>query len=146
VASVIKELASTVKFTSSCSSRLHGHFSVAFSFPLNFSYKFKLLRRLYIVLMRNVFIIHLSKALQSCCWTLAAFSVFLILYAVSRTPWTGDRPVTRPLPTQTQIKRSYTSMPRVGFELMIPAFKQAKTVHVIDRSATLIAWNVFIAR
>jgi hypothetical protein len=27
------------------------------------------------------------------------FSVVLILYTVGRTPWTGDQPVARPLPT-----------------------------------------------
>jgi hypothetical protein len=38
------------------------------------------------------------------------FFSFLILYTVGRTPWTGDRPVARPLPThrttQTQNKRT----------------------------------------
>jgi hypothetical protein len=29
------------------------------------------------------------------------FSSFLILYAVGRTPWTGDQPAARPLPTHT---------------------------------------------
>jgi hypothetical protein len=45
---------------------------------------------------------------------------FLNLYTVGRTPWTGDQPVARALPThrttQTQNKRTQTSMPRVGFE------------------------------
>jgi hypothetical protein len=44
---------------------------------------------------------------------------FLIIYTVGRTPWTGDQPVSRPLPkhrtTQTQNKRTQTSMPWVGF-------------------------------
>jgi hypothetical protein len=29
-------------------------------------------------------------------------------------------------------------MPRVEFELTIPAFKRAKTVHALDRAATVI--------
>jgi hypothetical protein len=29
-------------------------------------------------------------------------------------------------------------MPRVGFEPTIPAFEQAKTVHALDRAATVI--------
>jgi hypothetical protein len=29
-------------------------------------------------------------------------------------------------------------MPRVGLELMIPAFERAKTVHDLDRAATVI--------
>jgi hypothetical protein len=41
--------------------------------------------------------IYLFMALQSL-WTLDAFQ-FLNLYTVGRTPWTGDQPVARPLPT-----------------------------------------------
>jgi hypothetical protein len=67
---------------------------------------------------------------------------FLILYTVGRTPWTGDQPAARPLPThrktQAHNKRTQTSMPWVGLEPMIPAFEQAKTVHVLDRAATSI--------
>jgi hypothetical protein len=43
----------------------------------------------------------------------------LIIYTVGRTPWTGEQPVARPLPThrttQTQNKLTQTSMPWVGF-------------------------------
>jgi hypothetical protein len=67
---------------------------------------------------------------------------FLILYTVCRTPWTVDQPVSRPLPThrttQTQNKRTQTSMPLVGFEPTIPAFEREKTVHALDRAATVI--------
>jgi hypothetical protein len=46
---------------------------------------------------------------------LGRFFIFLILYAVGGTPWTGDQPVARLLPThrttQTQNKRTHTSMP-----------------------------------
>jgi hypothetical protein len=37
-----------------------------------------------------------------------------------------------------QSKRTQTSMPRVGFEPTIPVFERAKTVHALDRAATLI--------
>jgi hypothetical protein len=40
--------------------------------------------------------------------------------------------------TQTQNKSRRTSMPWVGFEPSIPAFKRAKTVHALDRAATVI--------
>jgi hypothetical protein len=44
---------------------------------------------------------------------LRRFFSFLILYTVDRTPWTGDQPVARPLPThrttQTQNKSTQTS-------------------------------------
>jgi hypothetical protein len=46
---------------------------------------------------------------------LRRFFSFLILYAVSRTPWTGDQPIARPLliyrRTQIQNKRTQTLMP-----------------------------------
>jgi hypothetical protein len=60
----------------------------------------------------------------------------------SKTPWTGDQPVTRPLPThrttQTQNKRMQTFMPRMGFEPTITVFELAKTVHALDRAAAVI--------
>jgi hypothetical protein len=66
---------------------------------------------------------------------------FVILYTVGRTPWTGDQPVARPLPThrtaQAQNKRTQTSMPRVEFEPTIPVFERTKTVHASDRAATV---------
>jgi hypothetical protein len=73
---------------------------------------------------------------------LGRFFSFLILYTVGRTSWMGDQPVARPLlthrTTQTQNKRTETSMPRVRFELTIPVFEWAKTVHALGRAATVI--------
>jgi hypothetical protein len=70
------------------------------------------------------------------------FFRFLSLYTDGRTPWTGDRPVARPLPThrttQTQNKRTQTSIPWVRFELTIPMFERAKKVHALDRAVTVI--------
>jgi hypothetical protein len=49
--------------------------------------------------------------LYDLCWTLPDFFQFLNLYVVSRTPWTSDQLVARPLPkhttTQTQ-ENTYT--------------------------------------
>jgi hypothetical protein len=63
-----------------------------------------------------------------------------MLYTVGRTPWTRDQPVAKLLPTrrttQTQNKRTQTSMPWAGFEPVIPAFKRAKTVHALYRATT----------
>jgi hypothetical protein len=74
---------------------------------------------------------------------LARFSSFLILYTDGRTPWTGDQPVARPPPTQrttqTQNKRTQTSIPRVGFKPTAPVFERTKTVHVLERAATVIS-------
>jgi hypothetical protein len=54
----------------------------------------------------------------------------------------GEHPVTSPLSTrrttQTQNKRTQTSMPRVEFEPTTPVFERAKKVHVLDRAATVI--------
>jgi hypothetical protein len=73
---------------------------------------------------------------------LGRFFSFLILYTLGRIPWTRDQPVARPLPTQrtthTQNKRIQTSMPWTGFEPTIPALERAKTVHALDRAATVI--------
>jgi hypothetical protein len=71
------------------------------------------------------------------------FFSLLILYTADRTPWTGDQPVARPLPahrtTQTQNKRTQATMLRMGFEPTIPVFERAKTVHTLDRAATVIS-------
>jgi hypothetical protein len=73
-------------------------------------------------------------------WPLLQFVIFF--YTDSRTPWTSDQPVAKSLPTQrttqTQNKRTQTSMPLVGFEPTIPDFERAKTVHALDRAATVI--------
>jgi hypothetical protein len=76
------------------------------------------------------------------CWALAAFSVSWSFYTVGRTPWTEDQPVARPLPAhrtaQTQHKHTQTSMSWGGFGPKIPVFKRAKTVHALERTATVI--------
>jgi hypothetical protein len=54
----------------------------------------------------------------------------------------GDQPIARLLPTdrtaQTQNKYTQTSMHLGGFVTMIPACRLAKTVHTLDRAATMI--------
>jgi hypothetical protein len=49
----------------------------------------------------------------------------------------SDQPVARPLPN-TNTELTQTSMLRVGLEPMIPGFERAKTVHALDRAATVI--------
>jgi hypothetical protein len=77
-------------------------------------------------------------------WTLAAFSVFN-LYTVGRT---GDQSVaSRYLhrTTQTQNKRTQTSIPWMGLKPTIPVFELAKMFHVSspDRAATVIRLGAF---
>jgi hypothetical protein len=85
-------------------------------------------------------------ALQHCLLSLGRFFSFLILYTIGRTPWKGDKPVSRPLPThritQTQNERIQTSIPCVGFEPTIPVFERAKIVHTLDRAATVIGSQI----
>jgi hypothetical protein len=85
--------------------------------------------------------IYLSMALQPFVGPWPLFS-FLIFYTNGTTPWAGDQPIARPLPThrttQTQNKRTQTSMPRVGFQPTIPVCERAKTVHALDRTVTVI--------
>jgi hypothetical protein len=58
----------------------------------------------------------------------------------------GDQPVARPLPAQstvqTQNKRKHISMLQVGFEPKIPVFERTKTVHDLDRAATVISTDI----
>jgi len=55
-----------------------------------------------------------------------------------RTLWTGNRPTARPLPTQdsTTQKNRDMSMPRAGFEPMIPVVERSKTIPTLDGAAT----------
>jgi hypothetical protein len=70
------------------------------------------------------------------CWTLAALLSFFIhsryysMYARSARRKVATY-------TQTQNKRTQTSMPRVRFEPTIPVFECAETVHALDRAATV---------
>jgi hypothetical protein len=43
-----------------------------------------------------------------------------------------------------QNKRTQASIPWMGFEPIIPVFERVKTVHVLDRAATLIGWIPWI--
>jgi hypothetical protein len=51
----------------------------------------------------------------------------------------GDQPDAKPLPTHrtTQNKRIQTSMPLVEFEPTTSVFEWVKTVHALDRAATV---------
>jgi hypothetical protein len=51
----------------------------------------------------------------------------LHIETLGRTPWLGDQPDARPLPTpdNTTQKHTHTSMPQAGFEPAIPMFEQS---------------------
>jgi hypothetical protein len=86
--------------------------------------------------------IHSSMALQPFVepWPLLLFRN--IFYTDGKTPWEGDQPLARSLPThratQTQNKSSQTTMPWEEFDPTIPMLERAKTVHVLDHAATVI--------
>jgi hypothetical protein len=89
--------------------------------------------------------IYLSMAVQPSVWPWSLFS-FLISYIVGRTPWTRDQFAARPLSAywaaQTQNKCTQPSMSQVGFELTIPVFQRAKTVHAFNSAASVSAHRV----
>jgi hypothetical protein len=79
-------------------------------------------------------------ALQPSCWALAVF--FSVSWYFTQM---SDVPVTRPQPlpthrTQIQSKCTQTSMSLVGFEPTIRVFELAKTVHALDRAATVLSY------
>jgi hypothetical protein len=69
------------------------------------------------------------------------------LYIVDRIPWKGDQSVARQdtQDSTTQNKCKQTSMSPVGFEPTTPVFKRAKTIHALDREATVIGNTVRVA-
>jgi hypothetical protein len=85
----------------------------------------------------QILFIHSPMALQPFVgpWPLLQFRN--LFYTVGRTPWTGDQPVARPLPAHSTTK-TQASMPREGFEPTIRVVERTKTVHALDRAATVI--------
>jgi hypothetical protein len=61
------------------------------------------------------------------------------------THWTGDQPVSRPIPTQynTNTEETQTSMPGMKFEPTIPVFERANTFPTPDHSAAVVVYFSF---
>jgi hypothetical protein len=78
---------------------------------------------------------YLSTRIYSPLLDFGRFFNFLIFYTVGRTPWTGISPSQNSTNTE---KRTQISMLQVGFVPTIPVFERAKTVHALDRAATVI--------
>jgi hypothetical protein len=60
----------------------------------------------------------------------------LMLQTDGSTPWTGDKPVARPLFAQDNTnseKNRRHATPRVGFEPMFQLFERMKTFHTLDQ-------------
>jgi hypothetical protein len=110
-------------------------------FDRNYKTNVKLsLRLLKPLFVKTYLCLSLSMALQPFVGPWPLFS-FLILYTIGRIHWTEDQTVVRPLPihrtTQTQNKRTQTSVPRVGFEPTTQVLERAKTVHALGRAVTV---------
>jgi hypothetical protein len=82
------------------------------------------------------------------CWALVFSSVLQPFYADGRTSWTGDQFVARPLPTnritQTQNNHTHTHPCLNGIRTHEHKFERAKTVHALDRKATVIGSCVIL--
>jgi hypothetical protein len=67
---------------------------------------------------------------------------FLNLYTVGRTPWTGDQPVARPLPTHRTTQQRINAHRHPCLECdsnpRSPVFEWTRTVHASDSAATVI--------
>jgi hypothetical protein len=89
-----------------------------------------------------VSLLYLSMALQPPLSDLGRFfSVSWSFYTVCRTHGRGISPSQGRYLHIGQHKHrtnAHTSMPQVGFEPTIPVFERAKTVHALDRAATVI--------
>jgi hypothetical protein len=69
------------------------------------------------------------------------FSFLILTESVGR----GISPSQGRYLVQTQNKHKETYMPWVGFETTIPVFERAKTVHALDRAATVIGIYLIIS-
>jgi hypothetical protein len=93
---------------------------------------------------RLILFLSLSMALQP--FEPGRFYSFSILYTVGRTPWTGNQPVGRPLYLHKEQHKHRINAHRhqcLGWN-SIPVFERAKTVHALDRAATVIGLAEFL--
>jgi hypothetical protein len=78
-------------------------------------------------------------------WPLFTLS---ILYTVGMTPWAGDQLDARHLPThratQTQNKRTWKFMLRVGFESRISVFQREMTDRALHRVSFSYTYQYFV--
>jgi hypothetical protein len=72
-------------------------------------------------------------------WSLFSFLIYTqSVGLLGRGISPSQRPLRTHRTTQLQNNRTQTSMPLMGFEPTIPVFERAKTVHTLDRTATVI--------
>jgi hypothetical protein len=71
-------------------------------------------------------------------WALAAIFSFWTLYTVSRTPWTGDQPVVRPLHTGQHTRKHRINMHRDPYLEWDSNRRSQKKAHASDCKATVV--------
>jgi hypothetical protein len=79
---------------------------------------------------------YFSTALQPFLGPWSLFFGSVIIYTVGRTHWSGDQPVARPLPMQTDIHASSTNRTH---DLSVSA---GDTVYALDLVATVIGFRL----
>jgi hypothetical protein len=88
---------------------------------------------------RSIFLICLW--LYSPLLDLGRFFSFLILYRVSRAPWTGDQNVARQLPKhRTQTEQTHTDIHALS-RIRTEDFERPNTLHALYHAATMICTN-----
>jgi hypothetical protein len=92
-----------------------------------------------VIQMTSRFIYLLTQSLPLYAFTVSRLFFFHFdHFTDGRTPWTRDQLVARPLPKHTINTYTYQrSIPCVGLEPTIPASERSKTIHALDRSATV---------
>jgi hypothetical protein len=74
------------------------------------------------------------------CWALVVFQFLNPIHSRQDSLDRGSarRKASTDRTTQTQNKRTQTSVLPVGFELTIPVLERPKTIHALDNAATVI--------
>jgi hypothetical protein len=91
--------------------------------------------------LRNVYLFIICLWLYSSLLGLGRFFSFLI-FLHSRWDSLDGVSARRKAATDTQNKRTQTSIPQVGFEPMIPEMEQGKTVYSLDCVGTAIGSGI----
>jgi hypothetical protein len=88
---------------------------------------------------------HQRLGLMACSDSVFFFPEFMNLRTFGRTPGGSDRRKASTYTGQHNIEKGgHTSMPRVGFEPVIPVFERSKTVCALDRAAIGTSYSFMI--
>jgi hypothetical protein len=93
-------------------------------------------------LIITVFLLFSISLLLLPLWSIGLISQFFYHFTDGRTPWTGHQLVARPLPKHriTQTQNKHIHIPNIHALCGIRASERVKTVHALDRSATVTGY------